>query len=221
MIAHVPHPWRVSAEEGAEIQNRLREQVCLYNNVGAVSSVVGVDVGFHDHGERAQAAAVRYSWPGLKPIESHLDSERVEMPYRSGLLSFRELPAILAALTCLSEPPELILCDGQGIAHPRRLGIASHLGVLLDVPTIGVAKTLLVGDHAPVPTERGSEVALLDGEERIGTVLRTRSRVRPVYVSPGHRLDCDAASAWALACCTRYRLPEPIRAADRLASRGR
>ncbi len=217
----VPHPWEVSAEEGAAIQNQLREQVCLYNNVGTVRSVVGVDVGFCDNGGQARAAAARYGWPQLSLLETHQAYRRVEMPYRSGLLSFRELPAILDVLATLSESPDLVLCDGQGIAHPRRLGIAAHLGVLTGLPTIGVAKSLLLGDHTPVDEERGAETPLYDGEERIGTVLRTRSRTNPVYVSPGHLLDCDAAGHWALACCTRYRLPEPIRTADRLASRGR
>jgi len=188
------------------------------NELGPVASVAGVDVGFRDSGDTACAAVARYSWPGLELLESHRAYRPVEMPYRPGLLSFRELPAVLDALAALSQPADLLLCDGQGVAHPRRLGIAAHLGVLLDAPCIGVAKSRLTGAHEPVGEARGERVPLLDGDERIGTVLRTRSRVRPVYVSPGHRLDYEAAADWTLACCTRYRLPEPIRTADRLAS---
>ncbi len=219
MACPAPHPWSVSPREGRAIQRRLRAQVRVRDELGPVASIAGVDVGFRDHGATACAAVARYSWPGLELLESRQAQRAVEMPYRPGLLSFRELPAVLDALAALSQPPDLLLCDGQGVAHPRRLGIAAHLGVLLDAPCIGVAKSRLTGEHEPVGTERGERVPLLDGDERIGTVLRTRTRVRPVYVSPGHRLDYGQAADWALACCTRYRLPEPIRTADRLASR--
>ncbi|MFW6379783.1 MAG: deoxyribonuclease V [Halorhodospira sp.] len=219
MRCRVPHPWRVSARQGAQIQQQLRRQVRLVEDTGPISSVAGVDVGFRDRGATACAAIARYSYPGLALLEARQACRPVEMPYRPGLLSFRELPAVLDALARLEEPADLLLCDGQGVAHPRRLGIAAHLGVLLDWPSVGVAKSRLIGEHAPLDETRGARVPLLDGEERIGTVLRTRTRVRPVYVSPGHRLDYDAATEWALACCTRYRLPEPIRTADRLASR--
>lgn len=217
----VPHPWRVDAREGAAIQEALRRRVRLTDELGEVRRIAGVDVGFRDGGATACAAVACSSWPGLRLEESHCVYRGVEMPYIPGLLSFRELPAVLDALAALSAPPELILCDGQGIAHPRRLGIAAHLGVLTGLPTIGAAKSRLVGEHGPVGRERGARAPLLDGAERIGTVLRTRTGVRPLYVSPGHRLDCDTACEWVLACCTRYRLPEPTHAADRLASRGR
>ncbi len=213
------HPWVVDSRQGAAIQRELAEAVRLERACGPVSHIAGIDCGFRNGGTRVCAAVTRFTWPGLEFVESHRVYRPVEMPYRPGLLSFRELPAVLDALAGLSEPADLILCDGQGIAHPRRLGIAAHLGVLLDRPALGVAKSRLVGEHAPVGERRGAAAPLYAGEERIGTVLRTRDRVRPVYVSPGHRLDCATAAEWALACCTRYRLPEPIRKADHLAAK--
>jgi deoxyribonuclease V len=136
------------------------------------------------------------------------------------LLSFRELPAVLEALEQLREPPDLLLCDGQGIAHPRRLGIASHLGLLVDIPSIGVAKTRLYGTHDEPPNQRGAWTPLLAGGETIGAVLRTRAGVKPLYISSGHRIDLDTAIGYVLGCCTRYRLPETTRHAHRLASGG-
>jgi deoxyribonuclease V len=141
-------------------------------------------------------------------------------PYIPGLLSFRELPAVLKALEQLPRLPDLILCDGQGIAHPRRLGIASHLGVLLDHPTIGVGKTRLVGHHDPVPDQRGAWVPLVDRGEVVGAVLRTRQGAKPIYVSPGHRVGLTTAVGWVMACTTRFRLPETTRLADRLSRSG-
>ncbi len=144
----------------------------------------------------------------------------MDFPYRTGLLSFREAPAVIAALERLRRQPDLILCDGHGIAHPRRLGLASHLGLLLDRPTIGVAKTLLVGVHdepGPVP---GDWAPVVDRGEVIGAALRTRAGVRPVYVSIGHRISLETANRRVLGATTRYRLPETTRAADRLSREG-
>ena len=135
-----------------------------------------------------------------------------------GLLSFRELPVVLEALEQLSTPPDLVLCDGQGIAHPRRFGIACHLGLLTDIPSIGVAKSRLCGTHEQPPNQRGAWTPLYLGEEVIGAVLRTRCGVKPLYISPGHRISLDTAIRMVMACCTRYRLPETTRYAHRLAS---
>lgn len=179
--------------------------------------VAGVDVAFPERGRIAQAAAALFRLPELEPVEQALARRPVTLPYIPGLLSFRELPAVIAALQDLSRCPDLVLCDGQGIAHPRRLGIASHLGVISGLPTIGVGKSRLLGRHDDPGPQKGDRVALLDGEERIGTVLRTRTGVRPLYISPGHRVGCEDACHWVLACTGRYRLPEPIRMADRLA----
>lgn len=179
-----------------------------------------MDVAFPERGRTAQAAAALFRLPELEPIEHAVARRPVTLPYIPGLLSFRELPAVIAALQALSRCPDLVLCDGQGIAHPRRLGVAAHLGVISGLPTIGVGKSRLLGRHADPGREKGDRVALLDGDERIGTVLRTRTGVRPVYVSPGHRVDFEDACRWVLACTGRYRLPEPIRMADRLAGGG-
>ncbi len=162
-------------------------------------------------------------YPELIQVEESVAHQPLRLPYIPGLLSFREGPAILKAWEGLQERPDLILFDGQGIAHPRRLGIASHLGVLLDWPTIGVAKSLLVGRPDPnaeaLGPHKGDWLPLVDRHETIGRAVRTRSHVKPVYVSPGHRCTVPEAAAWSLATCTRFRLPEPIRSADARASR--
>src|SRR5690606_11353142 len=158
------------------------------------------------------------SWPDLQVMERQLARVPTTFPYVPGLLSFREMPAILAAWEQLQHKPDLLLCDGQGTAHPRRFGIACHLGVWLDLPTIGVAKKRLVGRHEDVGNDKGSAVPLLDKNERIGTVVRSRTGVNPLYVSAGHRISQDTAVEWVMACLTRYRLPEPTRQAHRLAS---
>ena len=161
-------------------------------------------------------AVLRY--PELDVLETATARCPTTFPYVPGLLSFRELPAVLAALEQLREPPDLLLCDGQGIAHPRRFGIASHLGLLVDIPAIGVAKTRLCGTHAEPPHQRGAWTPLRAGEEIIGAVLRTRIGVKPLYISPGHRIGLETALAYVMRCCTRYRLPETTRHAHRLAS---
>jgi deoxyribonuclease V len=179
--------------------------------------MAAMDAGFPQRGI-CRAAAVLFRMPGLVPVEQAVVELPTVFPYVPGLLSFRELPAILQALGQLSQRPDLILCDGQGIAHPRRLGVASHLGLLVEIPTIGIGKSRLIGRHDEPGPHKGDWVPLLDGEERIGTVLRTRAGVKPLYVSPGHRMDHTQAIEWTLASLGRFRLPEPIRAADRLAS---
>jgi deoxyribonuclease V len=141
----------------------------------------------------------------------------ITFPYVPGLLAFREGPVVLAALEQVSDPPDVLLFDGQGLAHPRRLGLATHIGVLLDRPSIGCAKSRLCGEHEEPPAERGGWVPLRDGDEVIGGVVRTRAGVRPVYVSVGHRVDLETAVSLVVACCTRYRLPEPTRRAHRAA----
>lgn len=157
------------------------------------------------------------SYPGLERLDEAVAEQPTGLPYMPGLLSFRELPAILAALQRLSSLPDLVLCDGQGIAHPRRFGVACHLGVETGLTTIGVGKTRLCGHAQPPGLERGQSTPLFHRGEVIGRLLRTRQNVRPVFVSSGHRISLDSATRLVLACAPRYRLPEPIRAADRLA----
>lgn len=200
------------------MQSRLAGRIETTDRLGNVSRVAGVDVGFEDAGRTARAAVAVLSWPELVLVDAAIARLPVSFPYVPGLLSFRELPAVLAAWARLSETADLVLCDGQGFAHPRRMGIACHLGLWLDLPSIGVAKSRLIGSHGPVPEKKGSWTPLLDGEEAIGAVLRTRDRINPLFVSTGHRVSLETAVAWTLACTSRYRLPETTRQAHRLAS---
>ena len=212
------HPWAVSPREAIAIQQRLRERVECEDRLGSIRLVAGIDVGFEAGNTVTRAAVAVLSFPELELVDYALAREPTRFPYVPGLLSFREIPTVLAALERLKEVPDLILCDGQGIAHPRRLGIACHLGVLIDLPTIGVGKSRLIGEHAEVPEERGEWVALRDHGELIGAVLRSRTRVKPIYVSSGHRIGLHSALEYVMACTGRYRLPETTRWAHRLAS---
>lgn len=218
MEPHIEHSWNLTPAEAITLQNELRQWVELEDRVSDIRQVAGVDVGFEQEGTVTRAAVVVLTFPGLQVVEKSLARLPTTFPYVPGLLSFRELPAVLAALNALKTRPDVILCDGQGIAHPRRFGIASHLGVLLDIPTIGVAKTRLIGKYSDPSESKGSWSPLLDKEEIIGAVLRTRSGAKPVYISPGHRICLGTAISITLACTTRYRLPETTRQAHRLAS---
>ena len=212
------HPWNLSPAEAMAVQRELRARVILADRLGPVRRVAGVDVGFEADGAVTRAAVAVLGYPQLELLETALARRPTEFPYVPGLLSFRELPAVLDALAQLRDPPDLLLCDGQGIAHPRRLGIASHLGLLVDIPSIGVAKTRLCGVYADPPNERGAWTPLRANGETIGAVLRTRPGVKPLYISSGHRVSLETAIDYVMACCTRYRLPETIRWAHRLAS---
>lgn len=179
-------------------------------------TVCGVDAGYHQERNCLRAGVAVYSFPRLELLTERTAERPVDSPYAPGLLSFREAPVLLAALAGLDEAPDLLLCDGQGLAHPRRFGLACHLGVLLDTPSIGVAKSRYIGDHAEVPPDRGAWKPLRDGPEIIGAVVRTRTGVRPVYVSVGHRVSLPTAVRLTLDSCPRFRLPEPLRRAHRL-----
>jgi deoxyribonuclease V len=210
-----PHPWKVSTAEAKEIQLSLRDRVCLEPDFGEVRTVAGVDVGME--GDVARAAVVVMTYPSMTPVEQSLADVPALMPYVPGLLSFREAPAILAACEALRIEPDLFVFDGQGIAHPRRFGIASHVGVILNKPSIGCAKSRLWGTHHELAPEEGSYVHLYDGDEIVGAVLRTRDHVSPVYVSVGHRIDLETAIQFVLGCCKGYRLPETTRYAHKVA----
>jgi len=212
------HDWNLGPAEAVALQKRLRGHLILEDRLGPVRRVAGVDVGFEAGGQVTRAAVVVLHYPSLQPLHQALVRQPTRFPYVPGLLSFREIPAVLAALGELPEPPDLLLCDGQGIAHPRRLGIAAHLGLLVDIPSIGVAKSRLCGRHGEVPAEKGGWAPLTDGNEVIGAVLRSRTGVRPLYISPGHRISLPTALDYVMGCLTRYRLPETTRLADRLAS---
>lgn len=212
------HPWDVTSKQAIAIQQQLRKEVITEDRLGEVRHVAGVDVGFEQNNTITRAAVAVLGLPDLQLLDSAIARLPTSFPYVPGLLSFREVPAVLKALEQLSTLPDLLLCDGQGIAHPRRCGIASHLGVLTGIPSIGVAKTRLIGIHAPVPDERGAWVPLLDKGEVIGAVLRTRAHVKPIYVSIGHCVSLETAIVHVMRCITKYRLPETTRWAHRLAS---
>ncbi|MBD2184734.1 deoxyribonuclease V [Planktothrix sp. FACHB-1355] len=212
------HDWPLTAEEAIPIQQQLAKEVITSDELGTVQYVAGVDVGFPESGSITRAAVVVLSFPDLQLKEQAIAYRPTTFPYVPGFLSFREVPTVLDALEKLTIIPDLILCDGQGIAHPRRFGIACHLGVLADIPTIGVAKSLLVGKHEELPLERGTWKPLVHRRETIGAALRTRMGVKPVYVSSGHRVSLLTAIDYVMRCTTKYKLPETTRLADKLAS---
>ncbi len=183
--------------------------------------VAGLDAAFPKGGRECVAAAVAWSVRERRVVEERVVRRPLTFPYVPGLLSFREAPAVLAALAELETPVDALLADGHGLAHPRRFGLACHLGVLTGIPAIGCAKSVLVGEHREIALPRGSQGPLDHRGERVGTVLRTRDRVRPVFVSIGHRMDLESAVGLVLACAIGFRLPEPIRRADRLVSQAR
>src|SRR5690625_1093254 len=218
------HDWNLEPTKAIALQKRLATHIECEDRLGAVRHIAGVDIGFEQGGEVTRAAVVVLAWPGdplvgLQIVEQMIHREPTRMPYIPGLLSFREIPAALAAFDKLTVRPELVMVDGQGIAHPRRLGVASHLGLWLDLPTIGVAKSLLCGVHDEVPEARGEWTPLTYRGETIGAVLRTRVGVKPVFVSLGHRISLATSLDWVVKCLGRTKLPEPTRLADRLASR--
>ena len=220
------HDWNLAPRDAIALQRRLAGRVEREDRLGEVRRLAGVDIGFEQGGEVTRAAVVVLAWPpevdgGFTVVEEVVHREPTRMPYIPGLLSFREVPAALAAFERLAVSPDLVIVDGQGIAHPRRLGVASHLGLWLDLPTIGVAKSRLCGRHGEPGPERGDWVPLTDGpdDEVIGAVLRSRAKVKPIFVSGGHRVSLPTALDWVIRCLGRTKLPEPTRLADRLASR--
>ncbi|MEB3311627.1 MAG: deoxyribonuclease V [Snowella sp.] len=208
--------WVTEIEAAKQLQNELRDRVIREDQFGTVQRIAGVDVAFAENNTITKAAVVVLSYPDLTVLESAIAHTPTTFPYVPGFLSFREIPALIQALDKISLTPDLIFCDGQGIAHPRRLGIASHLGVLMDIPTIGVAKSILVGKHEPVPLDKGQWVPLVHQKEVIGAALRSRVNVKPLYISLGHKISLETAIAYVQNCLTKYRLPEPTRLADKL-----
>jgi deoxyribonuclease V len=212
------HPWLLTPREAIAVQEQLRSEIVKDDQLGPVRRVAGIDVGFETDKKTTRAAVCVLSFPDLKLLEHVVARVPTSFPYVPGLLSFREAPAVLQAMEKLASSPDLLLYDGQGFAHPRRFGIASHVGLLCDIPTIGVAKTRLIGEHDTVPDYRGAWQPLRDGGEIIGAVLRTRRGVKPIFVSIGHRVGLATAIGLVMSCVTRYRLPETTRWAHRIAS---
>ena len=210
------HDWNLKPEAAIALQRELAQRIVREDQLGEVYCVAGVDMALNEENGMARAAVVLLSYPDLEILERHVYEEPVRMPYIPGLLSFREAPCVLGAFARLRQQPDLVMVDGQGIAHPRRLGIASHLGLWLDLPTIGCGKSILVGHHAHLSEEQGSWVPLVDEGETIGAVVRTRAHVKPMIISLGHRISLETSLRYVLACCRGYRLPEPTRYADTL-----
>lgn len=215
----ISHSWALSENEALDLQRQLVSRVERNDRLGEIRTVAGVDVAYDKHSARLVAAAVVLNAASLTVIEQATAEDVVQFPYIPGLFSFRELPPIAMALQRLKITPDLIVCDGQGIAHPRRFGLACHVGVLFDVPVIGCSKTLLLGTHEAVGSKRGDYAPLIDNGEKVGCALRTQNGIKPVYVSTGHRISLPTACEWVLRLCNKYRLPETTRHADQLANK--
>jgi deoxyribonuclease V len=214
------HSWNLTPREAVALQRDLSEQVTLQERLpSVVRTLAGVDVSYEKHGREFFAGVVLLAFPSLDPIAWASARGQVDFPYIPGLLSFRELPVVLEAFRKLQAVPDLVMVDGQGIAHPRRLGIASHLGLWIEIPTIGCAKSRLCGVHDEVGLEKGAGAPLYDRDEVIGRVLRSRTGVKPLYVSPGYAIGVDHAAQWVLDSCHRYRMPEPTRQAHLFTNR--
>jgi deoxyribonuclease V len=211
------HDWKLDARQAVALQRELAKQARLTPAAAELpATVAGVDVSYEKHGNHFFAAVVVLDFSTLTVVDEAWADGRVDFPYIPGLLSFRELPILLAAFRRLRTVPAVVLVDGQGIAHPRRIGLATHLGLWLGLPTVGCAKSRLCGVHDEPGTRRGDAAPLLLDNEVVGMVLRTRERVKPLYVSPGHLLDVEGATRQTLACARRYRMPEPTRLAHHL-----
>ncbi len=217
-IPRTLHNWKISPSKAVAVQRKLASQVIRKGVVQNSRYICGVDATFSRDEKFCLAAIVLWDKKENRVIEEQTGKAKLHFPYIPGLLSFREAPAILTALRKLKNVPDLLLCDGQGIAHQRRLGIASHLGLLTSLPSIGCGKTRLVGKHLDVGLQKGARTPLIDKKEQIGTVLRTRNKVKPLYISIGHKIGLDQAEELVLDCCIKYRLPEPVRLAHQLAT---
>ena len=214
------HPWPDDYRAAIALQSRLSGNVSLDDDLpGALRTVAGVDVSYEKHGDRFYAGVVILSFPELEVVEEQTAVATVTFPYIPGLLSSRELPVLLDAFRKVETHPDVALVDGQGLAHPRRFGLACHLGIWLDLPTIGCAKSRLCGEYKEPGLEKGSRADLLLHAERIGQVVRTRDKVKPMFISPGHKVAIETASKITLQCCVRYRMPEPTRLAHHLTNR--
>ena len=207
------HPWNLTPKEAIALQKRLASQVVVKPLPERINLVAGGDVGYSSSYKTAMAALATYTYPSLEFRELVQFSDEIAYPYMPGLLSFRELPLLLKTFQLLQEQPDVVLCDGQGVAHPRRLGLASHLGLWLGLPTVGCAKRRLVGTHRKVGSKKGQYRSLKHHHEQVGVVLRTRTKVKPLYLSPGHLADIDSSRKLVMRCCSKYRIPEPIRQA--------
>lgn len=220
MLIHRLHDFNLTTRQAIELQENLASRVLRVSRVPACPHLIaGVDMSVNRLKNTAEAAVVVLRYPGLEVVETRVVHGKPEFPYVPGLLSFRELPLTISAFEQLSQLPDLVIVDAQGIAHPRRIGFASHLGLFLDVPTIGCAKSLLCGTYNTPGEEKGSFSEITEQGEVIGAAVRTRSKTKSVFVSIGHMIDLTSAIHWVLGCSCGFRLPEPTRLAH-IASRG-
>lgn len=210
------HPWNVTPKEARQLQNELRTSVLKIDQFRDIKTVAGVDIGLKK--DKALAAVIVLNLTDLQIIDGVVAESHITFPYVPGLLSFREIPPLLVAFAHLQTKPDLVIVDGQGLAHPRRFGLASHLGLVLNIPTIGCAKSRLCGEYTQPKKQKGSYTHITDKNEIIGVALRTRTDVSVVYVSIGHKISLDSARKLTLACCDKYRLPETTRYAHKAAT---
>jgi len=209
------HSWKLSPEQACKIQKELAGRVVKEDRFSQISTICGVDVSIR--GDAAWAGCVVMSFPDLDPLDYSITSSYISFPYIPGLLSFREIPALIPAIEKLRVEPDLFLVDGQGFAHPRRFGLASHVGLLYNKPSVGCAKSKLIGTFREPGDKKGNREYLYDGEEIIGVVLRTRDNVKPLFISVGQNISINSAMEFVLKSCTRYRIPEPLRLAHQAA----
>ncbi|MBR2567323.1 MAG: deoxyribonuclease V [Paenibacillus sp.] len=213
------HRWNISELEAVNIQQELAQKVIQEDAFNQIHYVAGVDVAYSKSNDKLIAAIVILESESLKLVESVIVEDTVQFPYIPGLFSFRELPPVIKAFEKIKTPPQLVVCDGQGLAHPRRFGLACHLGVLYDIPTIGCGKTKLLGNYNEPEQHRGAQSPLVDNNEIIGSVLRTQKNINPIFVSVGHRISLSTACHWILKLSPKYRLPETTRQADQIVNR--
>ncbi len=209
-----------SVEEALRIQQDMRQHVEIEDNFGKIKTIAGIDVGYDLQKNMSKAALVLMDIDSLVPINFIVEFDATPFPYVPGLLSFREAPVILKALSKLKDAPDILFIDGQGIAHPRRLGIASHIGVLMDMPSVGIAKSVLCGRYEEPSLQKGSMEPLVHKGKKIATAYRSREKVKPIFISPGHKIGHESAVKLVARCLTKYRLPEPTRIADKLSKTG-
>jgi deoxyribonuclease V len=210
------HPWDVDIQQAKIIQQQLQKRIDLHPLEKPIELIAGADVSYSTKNKTVFAGIVIFRYPDLIKVETAYTVSESNFPYIPGYLTFREAPALLETFQKLLTKPDVIIFDGQGIAHPRRLGIATHLGIILNMPTIGCAKSRLIGIHDEAPSERGAFAELYYNNEKIGVALRTRANTKPVYVSPGHKITLSESIDIVLAACTKFRIPEPTRAAHHL-----
>jgi deoxyribonuclease V len=211
-LKHIPD-WNLSIPAAKNLQNKLAFEVCRTGSVTEPRLIAGIDVSIQRFRKTGTAAVVVLNYPELTPVEIKTVDGIINFPYVPGLLTFREAPLIIQAVEQLENTPDLIMMDGQGVAHPRRLGVAAHLGLIMDIPTIGVAKSRLCGVYEEPAPEAGNFTELTDDHESIGMVVRTKSNVKPLFVSIGNKISIEEAVYWVMNCCRGYRLPEPTRLA--------